>query len=117
MGQQLCHCSAVLYNISNACHQLMTLQMHCPIRSSLAIVDACLLQEWLQIDKQVAMIALGRYESCVRSTLLLCEGYECCEKDGIFTAAFPSPRAAVQWSLTLQLALLKYVTLQIMQCQ
>jgi len=95
----------------------MTLQMHCPIRSSLAIVDACLLQEWLQIDKQVAMIALGRYESCVRSTLLLCEGYECCEKDGIFTAAFPSPRAALQWALTLQLALLKCATLQIMQCQ
>ena len=57
------------------------------------------------------MIALGRYKSCVRSTLLLCEGYECCEKDGMFTAAFPSPRAALQW------ALLKYATLQIMQCQ
>ena len=91
--------------------------MHCPIRSSLAIVHACLLQEWLQIDKQVAMIALDRFESCVRSTLLLCEGYECCEKDGMFTAAFPSPKAALQWALTLQLALLKFATLQIMQSQ
>ena len=104
MGQALCHCStksllhkviapqgccsAALYSIPKACYQLVTLQVHCPIRSPLAVVHACLLQEWLQIDKQVAMIALGRFESCVRSTLLLCEGYECCEKDGMFTA-FP----------------------------
>ena len=32
-------------------------------------------------------------------------------------AAFPSPKAALQWALTLQLALLQYATLQIMQSQ
>ncbi len=63
-----------------------------PHQGFTSYVCACPLQEWLPIDKQVAMIALGRFESCVRSTLLLCEGYECCEKDGMFTAAFPTPR-------------------------
>ena len=72
-------------------------------------------QEWLQVDKQIAMIALGRFKSCVRSTLLLCDGYECCEKEGTFTAAFHSPRAALEWALTLQLALLRWLT-QLADC-
>ena len=58
---------------------------------------------------QVAIIALGRFKSCVRTTLLLCDGYECQEKEGTFLVAFSSPRAALEWALTLQLALLKYV--------
>ena len=66
------------------------------------------LQEVAAVDKQLALIALGRFKSCVRTTLLLFDGYECQEKEGTFLLAFGSPRAAVEWALTLQLALLKY---------
>ena len=66
------------------------------------------LQEVLRIDKQQGLIALGRFKSCVRTSLLLCGGYECQEKEGTFMIAFPHPRAAVEWALTLQLALLRY---------
>ena len=66
-----------------------------------------LLQEVASIDKQLAVIALGRFKSCVRTSLLLCDGYECQEKEGTFLVAFSSPRAAVEWALTLQLTLLK----------
>ena len=65
-------------------------------------------QEIVSIDKQQALIALGRFKSCVRTSLLLCDGYECQEKEGTFLVAFASPRAAVEWALTLQLALMKY---------
>ncbi|KAL3142345.1 hypothetical protein ABBQ38_002682 [Trebouxia sp. C0009 RCD-2024] len=58
-------------------------------------------------DKQVAMIALGRFKSCVRTSLLLYDGYECQENEGTFILAFGSPRGALEWALTLQLALLK----------
>ena len=59
------------------------------------------------MDKQVAMIALGRFKSCVRTSLLLYDGYECQENEGTFILAFASPRAALEWALALQLALLK----------
>ena len=65
-------------------------------------------QEIAGIDKQQALIALGRFKSCVRTSLLLCDGYECQEKEGTFLVAFSSPRAAVEWALTLQLALMRY---------
>ena len=65
----------------------------------------------LRIDKQQGLIALGRFKSCVRTSLLLCGGYECQEKEGTFMIAFPQPRAAVEWALTLQLALLRYTLL------
>ncbi len=64
-------------------------------------------QEVSRIDKQQALIALGRFKSCVRTSLLLCGGYECQEKEGIFMIAFPEPKTAVEWALTLQLALLR----------
>ncbi|KAL0023908.1 hypothetical protein WJX79_009620 [Trebouxia sp. C0005] len=64
-------------------------------------------KEIAAIDKQQALIALGRLKSCVRTSLLLCDGYECQEKEGTFLVAFASPRAAVEWALTLQLALMK----------
>lgn len=67
-----------------------------------------MVQEVLRIDKQQGLIALGRFKSCVRTSLLLCGGYECQEKEGTFMIAFPHPRAAVEWALTLQLALLRY---------
>ena len=59
------------------------------------------------MDKQVGLIALGRFKSCVRTSLLLCDGYECQENEGTFMLAFASPRAALEWALTFQLALLK----------
>ena len=76
-------------------------------------VKQCLgcMQEVLRIDKQQGLIALGRFKSCVRTSLLLCGGYECQEKEGTFMIAFPQPRAAVEWALTLQLALLRYALL------
>ena len=43
----------------------------------------------------------------VRATLSACEGYECQEKAGIFMLAFHDMRKAVEWGLTLQLALLQ----------
>jgi hypothetical protein len=64
-------------------------------------------QEIASVDKQQALIALGRFKSCVRTSLLLCDGYECQEKEGTFLVAFASPRAAVEWALTLQLALMR----------
>ncbi len=65
-------------------------------------------QEIASVDKQQALIALGRFKSCVRTSLLLCDGYECQEKEGTFLVAFASPRAAVEWALKLQLALMRY---------
>ena len=70
--------------------------------------DTLHVQEVVRIDKQQGLIALGRFKSCVRTSLLLCGGYECQEKEGTFMIAFPQPRAAVEWALTLQLALLRY---------
>ena len=65
------------------------------------------MQEAATIDQQLASVALGQFKSCVRTTLLLCDGYECQETDGAFVVAFNSPRAALEWALTLQLALLR----------
>ncbi|DBA81177.1 TPA: hypothetical protein ACH3X2_006995 [Trebouxia sp. C0005] len=64
-------------------------------------------KEVSRIDKQQALIALGRFKSCVRTSLLLCGGYECQEKEGTFMIAFPEPKTALEWALTLQLALLR----------
>jgi len=83
-------------------------------RSELESVTFSLLwfcvQEVSRIDKQQALIALGRFKSCVRTSLLLCGGYECQEKEGTFMIAFPQPKTAVEWALTLQLALLRWAT-------
>ena len=66
-----------------------------------------LLQEVMQLDEQVGLIALGRFKSCVRTTLLLCQGYECQESFRSIGAAFASPCQAFQWAVALQLALLR----------
>ena len=65
------------------------------------------MQEAATIDRQLASVALGQFKSCVRTTLLLCDGYECQETEGAFLIAFSSPRAALEWALVLQLALLR----------
>ena len=67
------------------------------------------IQEAATIDRQLASVALGQFKSCVRTTLLLCDGYECQETEGAFLVAFSSPRAALEWALVLQLALLRYI--------
>lgn len=72
--------------------------------------DECV-QEVMQLDEQVGLIALGRFKSCVRTTLLLCKGYECKEQQGSISAAFVSPSDALDWAVMLQLALLRSVVM------
>ena len=43
-------------------------------------LDNARLQELLHIDLAAAEEALRQFQSCVRTTLLLCHGYECQEK-------------------------------------
>ncbi|DBA84440.1 TPA: hypothetical protein ACH3X1_006072 [Trebouxia sp. C0004] len=64
-------------------------------------------KELLHLDALLAESALRHFQSCVRTTLLLCNGYECQEKDGLFMIAFAEARGAVEWSVVLQLALLR----------
>ncbi|KAA6421082.1 MAG: serine threonine kinase [Trebouxia sp. A1-2] len=64
-------------------------------------------KELLHLDAVLAESALRHFQSCVRTTLLLCNGYECQEKDGLFMIAFGEARGAVEWSVLLQLALLR----------
>lgn len=47
-----------------------------------AALDAwcAILQELLHLDAVLAESALVHFQSCVRTTLLLCDGYECQEK-------------------------------------
>ena len=40
---------------------------------------------------------------------------ECQEKEGLFMMAFPSPVTALEWALTLQLALTKYASASLAQ--
>ena len=39
-----------------------------------------MMQELLRVDVVAAQSALRHFQSCVRTTLLLCNGYECQEK-------------------------------------
>ena len=44
------------------------------------MLDVQFLQELLHLDAVLAESALRHFQSCVRTTLLLCNGYECQEK-------------------------------------
>lgn len=44
------------------------------------MLDVQSLQELLHLDAVLAESALRHFQSCVRTTLLLCNGYECQEK-------------------------------------
>ena len=57
----------------------------------------------------LANAALMKYKSCVRTTIRLCNGVECQEKDGVFMLAFLYARDAVEWAVILNTALLKCV--------
>ncbi len=46
------------------------------------------------LDARAAKEALAMYCSTVRATLAACNGYECQEKDGVFTLAFYEPGAS-----------------------
>ena len=58
-------------------------------------------------DSEVGEIALALYCATVRATLFVCKGYECQEKEGVFMTAFPGPIKALEWAVTLQMALLR----------
>lgn len=55
----------------------------------------------------LASTAMMMYNSCVRTTIRLCNGVECQEKEGLFMLAFLHARDAVEWAITLNMALLK----------
>ncbi|KAK9811314.1 hypothetical protein WJX72_001645 [[Myrmecia] bisecta] len=54
-----------------------------------------------------AEVALASFCATVRTTLFVSKGYESQEKAGIFMTCFTSPGEALEWALTLQLALLR----------
>ena len=59
------------------------------------------------LNGEVGAAALALYCATVRATLFVCKGYECQEKEGVFMTAFPGPIKALEWAVTLQLALLR----------
>lgn len=50
---------------------------------------------------------MGMYTACVRETLSACNGYESKEVHGLFMVSFETAAAAVEWAVTLQLAMMK----------
>ena len=59
------------------------------------------------MNGEVGEVALALYCATVRATLFVCKGYECQEKEGVFMTAFPGPIKALEWAVTLQMALLR----------
>ncbi|KAK9863985.1 hypothetical protein WJX84_001650 [Apatococcus fuscideae] len=59
------------------------------------------------VNFSLAEQACSLYTDVVRSTLFVNKGYECQEKEGVFMMAFETPVSALEWALTLQLALIK----------
>ena len=59
------------------------------------------------MNAEVGQAALALYCATVRATLFVCKGYECQEKEGVFMTAFPGPIKALEWAVTLQMALLR----------
>ena len=57
------------------------------------------LQELLHLNVAAAESALRHFQSCVRTTLLLCNGYECQEKvSHVLTYSSSSPPVVMLWS-------------------
>ena len=65
------------------------------------------LQDLAMYNAGLASTAVMMYKSCVRTTIRLCNGVECQEKEGLFMLAFLHARDAVEWAVTLNIALLK----------
>ena len=64
-------------------------------------------QELTASSSRLAEASLQMFKSCLRTTLLLLDGYECQEKDGGFMLAFADARTALEWAASLQLALIR----------
>ena len=67
----------------------------------------CRYKDLAAINAEVGQAALALYCATVRATLFVCKGYECQEKEGVFMTAFPGPIKALEWAVTLQMALLR----------
>ena len=65
----------------------------------------------MALNSEVGEVALALYCATVRATLFVCKGYECQEKEGVFMTAFPGPIKALEWAVTLQMALLRQALL------
>ncbi|KXZ45229.1 hypothetical protein GPECTOR_57g519 [Gonium pectorale] len=63
-------------------------------------------KELSALNVETARQVLAMHNMAVRETLSACSGYECKEFNGNFMATFAMPTDAVEWALTLQLALL-----------
>ena len=61
----------------------------------------------MALNSEGGEVALALYCATVRATLFVCKGYECQEKEGVFMTAFPGPIKALEWAVTLQMALLR----------
>ena len=68
----------------------------------------CRYKDLAAVNAEVGQAALALYCATVRATLFVCKGYECQEKEGVFMTAFPGPIKALEWAVTLQMALLRY---------
>ncbi|KAG2436965.1 hypothetical protein HXX76_006480 [Chlamydomonas incerta] len=62
-------------------------------------------KELSAINVEAAREVLQLHNAAVRETLSTCSGYECKEFNGSFMTTFAMPTGAVEWALTLQLAL------------
>ncbi|KAK9869016.1 hypothetical protein WJX84_000276 [Apatococcus fuscideae] len=78
-----------------------------PLEATIAFCCIDRLRELGAIDSGLAERACSLYTDVVRSTLFINKGYECQEKEGLFMMAFATPVSALEWALTLQLALTK----------
>lgn len=67
----------------------------------------CRYKDLAALNGEVGAAALALYCATVRATLFVCKGYECQEKEGVFMTAFPGPIKALEWAVTLQMALLR----------
>eukprot|EP00798_Chlamydomonas_sp_ICE-L_P026803 gene26803-4397_t len=64
-------------------------------------------KELCALSQELGREMLQLHNACVRETLSCCVGYECKEYNGSFMLAFLQASSAVEWALTLQLALLE----------
>ncbi|KAG2425877.1 hypothetical protein HYH02_014940 [Chlamydomonas schloesseri] len=62
-------------------------------------------KELSAVNVEAAREVLQLHNAAVRETLSTCNGYECKEFNGSFMTTFAMPTGAVEWALTLQLAL------------
>ncbi|KAK9851364.1 hypothetical protein WJX84_006381 [Apatococcus fuscideae] len=74
---------------------------------TIVFCSCCYYKDLAMHSASLAATALMMYKSCVRTTIRLCNGVECQEKEGLFMLAFLQARDAVEWAITLNTALPK----------